>query len=429
MDLELLYDVFIKSSGISTDTRNLSEGNLFFALHGDKFNGNNFVDKALEIGASFVVVDDPKIKLDRAILVKDTLRALQDLATYHRKQLNITIIALTGSNGKTTTKELIREVLSKKYKVHATRGNLNNHIGVPLTLLELNKDHELAVIEMGANHITEINRLCEITLPNWGFVTNFGKAHLEGFGGLNGVIKGKSELYQHLIHHQQNILINGDDAIQIKQTNSYKTTSFGLDKHHLIQIIPIEKFDEGLQLNYKNQIFNSSLYGEYNLLNISAAIAFGILFNVPINKIQNAIESYDLTNNRSQKIIIKNTLFILDAYNANPSSMKAAITAFSKISNSKSAIILGDMKELGSSETKEHVKLLKFCLNIHEGKIYTIGKIFQDVKNTNQRIKKFKNNHSFTAHIKVETLHFDKVLIKGSRSMKLENLIPFFKTN
>ena len=429
MDLELLYDVFIKSSGISTDTRNLSEGNLFFALHGDKFNGNNFVDKALEIGASFVVVDDPKVKLDRAILVKDTLRALQDLATYHRKKLNITIIALTGSNGKTTTKELIREVLSKKYKVHATRGNLNNHIGVPLTLLELNKDHELAVIEMGANHISEINELCEITLPNWGFVTNFGKAHLEGFGGLNGVIKGKSELYQHLIHHQQNILINGDDAIQIKQTNNYKTTSFGLDKHHLIQIIPLEKFDEGLKLNYKNKIFNSSLYGEYNLLNISAAIAFGNLFNVPTNKIQNAIESYNSTNNRSQKIIIKNTLFILDAYNANPSSMEAAITAFSKISNSKSAIILGDMKELGSSETKEHEKLLKFCLNIHEGKIYTIGKIFQDVKNTNQRIKKFKNNLSFIAHIKVEALDFDKILIKGSRSMKLENLMPFFKSN
>jgi len=429
MDLELLYDVFINSSGISTDTRKLSEGNLFFALHGDEFDGNTFAEKALETGASFVVVDDPKIKLDKVILVKDTLKALQDLATYHRKQLNITIIALTGSNGKTTTKELIREVLSQKYKVHATRGNLNNHIGVPLTLLELNKDHELAVIEMGANHISEINKLCEITLPNWGFVTNFGKAHLEGFGDLEGVIKGKSELYQHLIHHQQNILINGDDTIQKKQTDGYKTTSFGLEKHHLIQIIPLAKSNEGLQLNCKNQLFNSSLHGEYNSLNISAAIAFGNLFNVPLNKIQNAIESYSSSNNRSQKITIKNTLFILDAYNANPTSMEAAITAFSKISNSKSAIILGDMKELGSSETKEHEQLLKFCLQIHKGKIYTIGELFQAVKNTNQRIEKFENNQSFTTHMKVETFDFDTVLIKGSRSMKLENLISFFESN
>ena len=290
MQLPRIYQNYLSSSGISTDTRSLKKGELFFALHGEKFNGNKFAEKAISIGAIKVIVDDQNIALlgTKVIVVKNTLKTLQKLANFHRTKLKTPIIAITGSNGKTSTKELVREVLSQKYSVLATEGNLNNHIGVPLTLLKLKEHHELAIIEMGANHLKEIELLCNITQPNWGYITNFGKAHLEGFGSIQGVVKGKSELYEHLIDRKQKILINGDDHKQIIQTNNYPTTSFGIGGKNNFQILPQENKNKTLQLNFKETAFISPLYGTYNLNNIAAAISFGYLFEVSLEEIKKA---------------------------------------------------------------------------------------------------------------------------------------------
>ena len=430
MQIQKIYKLFIASSGISTDTRTLKKDALFLALRGDNFNGNFYAEKALSLGASSVIVDDPKLNNlgANSIVVEDTLKTLQELATYHRKQLNTPIIGITGSNGKTTTKELVREVLSQKYKILATKGNLNNHIGVPLTLLELTKEHQIAIIEMGANHLDEIKNLCCISLPNWGYITNFGKAHLEGFGGVDGVIKGKSELYNHLIEQQQKILINGDDPLQIKQTKNYPVSSFGHGKENTFQISTNEKDDE-LQLTYNDQIFTSNLYGAYNLNNIAAAILFGYIFEVPTKSIQKAIQKYQATNNRSQKIKIKNTSIILDAYNANPTSMEHAIKAFKKIATQKSVLIMGDMKELGVESEKEHQQIVDYCLEMKFEQIDLIGPLFSKTKDVADRVRKHKNLNSFTNFINAQSqLDFDHIMIKGSRSMKLETLLPLFES-
>ncbi len=431
MQIQKLYSLFLESSGISTDTRTLKKRALFFALKGENFNGNLFAEKALNLGATAIVVDDANLKSlgSNVVFVQNTLITLQKLAAYHRKQLNTPIIGLTGSNGKTTTKELIREVLAKKYTVLATKGNLNNHIGVPLTLLELKKEHEIAVIEMGANHIGEIKMLCEIVLPNWGYITNFGKAHLEGFGGLEGVIQGKSELYQHLMKRHQKILINGDDPIQRKKTNNYTVSSFGQGKENTFQINPAEETINCLQINCNNITYTSALHGAYNLNNIAAAITFGLLHNITSKAIQAAIHSYQATNNRSQIVKIKNTLLVMDAYNANPTSMELAIQAFEKDASKKSAVILGDMMELGSEAEKEHQYILDYCLKTKLTQIHLIGSQFLKVKNQNRTVHKHKDLDTFKNHINSQTkLEFDKILIKGSRAMKLETLLPFFES-
>ena len=431
MQTQQLYQLFIASSGVSTDTRTLEKGALFFALKGDNFNGNLFAEKALSLGAIAVIVDDSKLKdlRQNIIVVKDTLKTLQELARYHRKQLNTPIISITGSNGKTTTKELIREVLSQKYKVHATKGNLNNHIGVPLTLLELKKEHEIAVIEMGANHQTEIKSLCEITFPNWGYITNFGKAHLEGFGGEEGVIKGKSEIYLHLMERQQKILINGDDTIQKKQTVNYPTCSFGHLKENTFQVNFNENSFDSLQLTFNKETFTSPLYGGYNLGNISAAVIFGHIYEVPIKSIQFAIQNYQATNNRSQKIKIKNVTLVMDAYNANPTSMELAIQTFEKEATHKSAVILGDMKELGTSSEKEHQNIIDYCLKSKLEYIHVIGPCFSKIDAENFRVKKHKNLVAFKSFINsLSQIDYDKILIKGSRSMKLETMLPLLKS-
>ena len=344
MGIATLYTLFLKATGISTDSRKLEEGALFFALSGPNFDGNQFAEQALKKGALGVVIDNPNltIKGKNVILVENTLNTLQDLAKFHRQKLGTPLIALTGSNGKTTTKELIRVLLTSKYNVLATQGNLNNHIGVPLTLLKLKSHHEIGIIEMGANHSGEIAALSEIAKPNWGFITNFGKAHLEGFGSMEGVIYAKSELYKYLISNNQNILINLDDSEQIKQTQGYKVSSFGQTGKANFQWENLESNEEGIKIYFQNQSFQSKLYGTYNLSNLAAALAFGTLFEVAKNEMQKALSKFESKNNRSQIIKIQNTEYILDAYNANPTSMIAALESFDKKKSLNKVVILGD---------------------------------------------------------------------------------------
>jgi len=430
MKIEKLYSVFQKSTGVCTDTRTLKKEQLFFALHGPNFNGNEFTEKALEAGAAFVVVDEtsPFKENKRLIKVENTLATLQYLASYHRQKLNTPIIALTGSNGKTTTKELIRAVLSKKYNLLATHGNLNNHIGVPLTLLQLKKHHQLAIIEMGANHKNEIKSLCEIVQPNWGYITNFGKAHLEGFGSEQGVIEGKSELYHYLIKNNRQILINGDDPKQVELTKSFKVVQFGRKDLHEILIKPNNIIKGELELTLEGKTFKSPLHGAYNLTNLAAAIAFGKLFEVPLKQIQEAVKVYQSDNNRSQKLMIKKTQIILDAYNANPSSMEVAIQAFKQNPKENKAVILGDMFELGSESQKEHENILQLCLDLEIETVFAIGTNFTKTQIEHPSLSKFEILTDFIHYLELREFNFEAVLIKGSRSMKLEDIIPFLKS-
>ena len=429
MEIQNLYITFLNSNGVSTDTRTLKKGEIFFALNGPKFNGNDFAKIAIEKGAAFVIIDKLfSIEMSsQIIVVKNTLLSLQKLANYHRKILKTKIIAITGSNGKTTTKELIRKVISKKYNVLATEGNYNNHIGVPLTLLKLKKKHEIAVIEMGANHLKEIEFLCNITLPDWGYITNFGKAHLEGFGSEKGVIQGKSELYKHLEANKGQILINGDDPVQVKQTDQKKVVQFGSNHTNDYEINPITK-NEDLQLQFQGKIFKSSLHGNYNFTNIAASIAFGIIFKVPITDIQIAVKGYQSENNRSQKLVIKGVRYILDAYNANPSSMEVAINAFANDKSDSKIVILGDMLELGKKSKEEHESILELCLKNKFSIIFTIGENFKETSIESKKISKFENLENFKKYLMTKKINYNSALIKGSRSMKLERLISFFRS-
>ena len=429
MDIKKLYNAFLNSNGISTDTRTLKKGDLFFALSGPNFNGNHFVKKALEKGASSVVIDNSdSIDLgSNVFVVNNSLRTLQDLATFHRKKINIPIIAITGSNGKTTTKELIREVLSKSYNVLATEGNLNNNIGVPLTLLNLKRKHEIGIIEMGANHLNEIELLSSISLPNWGYITNFGKAHLEGFGSKEGVIQGKSELYKHLKLKNGQVLINGDDAEQIKQTRNQKVVRFGIEEINDFKI-SYRSNEKDIQVQYKGLNFKSPLYGNYNLTNIAASIAFGVIFKIDLIDIKNAIEGYESKNNRSQKLIINNVPYILDAYNANPSSMQVALNAFAENQAETKTVILGDMLELGDYTKNEHENILNLCLKLNFKEIFTIGNNFKSISINSNKIFRFEKIKNFKEYFKKNNIVIDSVLIKGSRFLQLESLIPFLKS-
>ena len=429
MEIETLYTIFLNASEICTDTRKLEEGCLFFAFSGPNFDGNKFAEQALKKGALAVVIDNSKLKLkgENIILVKNTLNTLQELAAFHRQKLNTCLIALTGSNGKTTTKELIRKVLASKYKVLATQGNLNNHIGVPLTLLKLKPYHEIAIVEMGANHPGEIAALSEITKPNWGFITNFGKAHLEGFGSLEGVIRSKSELYKHLINNKQKILINLDDTEQIKQTKGYEVSSFGQEEKANFIWKKLDENEEGIKINFQGKNFQSRLYGAYNLTNLAASLAFATLFEVPTDAIQNALYKLVL-NNRSQIIKIQNTEYILDAYNANPTSMLSALLAFDNKKSLNKVVILGDMLELGEYSLKEHDYILNRSLRLSFEKIITIGTQFYTTTKEDGRISKFENLQSFKKTIDHSNWKYNHVLIKGSRALQLEDLIPFFET-
>ena len=430
MNITPLYTSFLNATKVCTDTRKLEQGDLFFALSGPNFDGNKFAQQALNMGASAVVIDKLNLDLEgeNVFVVKNSLETLQALATYHRQKLNTPLIALTGSNGKTTTKELIREILAAKYKVLATEGNLNNHIGVPLTLLKLKPHHQIGIIEMGANRPGEIAQLSEITKPNWGYVTNFGKAHLEGFGSLQGVIQSKSELYKYLISQKQNILINGDDLEQVKQTQGHKITRFGHTQEADFHWEILNTDEEGVRIQFQGNSYPSKLYGAYNRSNIAAALSFGALFNVSVEAAQKALYNYVSKNNRSQKIKIHQTEYILDAYNANPTSMLAALEAFDQEKKLKKVVVLGDMMELGSTSAIEHQNILDHCLGLSIERIITIGKQFYASSNPNEKIDKYETLSAFMESFELVNWEFDQVLIKGSRALELEKLISFFKS-
>lgn len=421
-----LHNLFLQSTGVSTDTRNILEGNIFFALKGDNFNGNSYAKNALDAGASYAVIDEqPEQEDPRLIVVEDVLKILQQLATYHRRYLKLPILALTGSNGKTTTKELIAAVLSKKFNTVATRGNLNNHIGVPLTLLRMTKDTEIGIVEMGANHLGEIKYLCNIAQPDYGYITNFGKAHLEGFGSEEGVIKGKSELYDFLREHNKLIFVNADDGQQMKQSHSDTIFKFGVAAASDFPVQFVEA-NPLVKLQFAELTVNSRLIGAYNATNIAAAMAIGRYFEVLDAQIKSAIESYVPSNNRSQIIEKKELTIILDAYNANPSSMKAALENLTQLRASKKIAILGDMFELGHAAIIEHQYIAEKAMALELEALILVGKNFARVtltKTPRTLYKTFDSTESLLKSSIIKELKEGTILIKGSRGMALERIV------
>ncbi len=423
MNIEEIYTYFKQCSSVCTDTRNIEFNALFFALKGDNFNGNTFAQQALEKGAKYSIVDEQEYVSDRCFLVENALRTLQELATYHRDQLLIPVIALTGSNGKTTTKELINVVLSKKFNTLATQGNLNNHIGVPLTLLRMTEKTDIAIIEMGANHPKEIELLCTIAQPDYGLITNFGKAHLEGFGSVEGIIKSKSELYDYIKAHQKTIFVNENDEIQVKQTLKYDNVyNFGL-MTSVDAAVEIVSSQPHVVLKYNDVTIKSQLTGIYNFNNIAAAIGVGSFFKVESNDIVSAIESYHPTNHRSQIIEKGNNTIIMDAYNANPTSMMAALENFKQLEKGNKVMVLGDMFELGDSAEIEHQEIVNYLESNAIGKAFLIGKNFYNTRTNGADITTFETFEELKLQLEDHPLENKLLLIKGSRGMALERIL------
>lgn len=428
MNIEKLYSLYLRAGTVSTDTRNIPIKSIFFALKGENFNGNEFAQHAINSGASFAIVDEKQYEDEENFIfyVEDCLNALQKLAQYHRSMLNIPVIALTGSNGKTTTKELITSVLNERYNVISTKGNLNNHIGVPLTLLSINQMHEIAVVEMGANHQREIEFLCEIAKPDFGYITNFGKAHLEGFGGIEGVIKGKSELYNYLKENNKTAFVNSDDALQNELTKELNRITFGTNENTDYQFL-INENESGNcpEIIYEGISFQSKLVGQYNVHNVSAAIAIGLKFEVPIENIKSGIENYQADNNRSQVLNLRDKQIILDAYNANPSSMEAALLNFSKLEGHK-AVILGDMFELGEESDFEHQKIAALTQSLGFENVFLIGNYFNKLNTENTKnFIKFETREQAQRYFSEYPIQENIILIKGSRGMALEKILDF----
>ena len=414
MKIEELYPLYAQHFLVDTDTRKIRKNTLFFALKGERFNGNTFAKKALEAGASYSIVDEEIYATHPAILLVDNvLETLQQLAHYHRNQLGIPIIGLTGSNGKTTTKELIKAVISKKFKTVATAGNFNNHIGVPLTLLSMHPDTEIGIVEMGANHQKEIEFLSEICAPNFGYITNFGKAHLEGFGGVAGVIKGKTELYSYLRENEKTAFVNPNDALQVEKTSQMHRVFFE-------ESLQLQSADPFLRLSCQNTLIESNLIGKYNFDNICAAVTIGTYFKVPLPDIKNAIEGYFPDNNRSQIIEKASNKIILDAYNANPTSMRAALESFQIMEAEHKVLILGDMFELGASEIEEHQQIANFLWEANFKSVLLVGKLFHQVQTTYPQFKTFEDLKN---HLKTDQPSNSHILIKGSRGMQLERVL------
>ncbi len=431
VSLEELYRYYIQANQtVCTDTRNLIKNSLFFALKGEKFNANEFAEKAIAQGCGFAVVDDEKHATHpNAILVEDSLIALQQLANHHRKQFNIPFLAITGSNGKTTNKELINVVLSKKMNVLATKGNLNNHIGVPLTLLELRKEHEFAIIEMGANHQGEIGALCKIAEPDYGLITNIGKAHLEGFGGIEGVKRGKSELYRYLKTKSAKSFINGDDDVLHDLAFENDKITYGCKKLYDVigkEISSAETVSFKYTTRYRDKDWsklkpvNTKIIGSYNFINCLAAVCVGNYFKVEPDLIQEALENYLPNMNRSQLVKTERNTLILDAYNANPNSMKAAIENFAKYKSENKLVLLGDMFELGGYSAEEHQKLVDLLKANKLENVVLVGNEFCKLESTDYL--KFKTTQECKDYLQKKAVSGNTVLIKGSRGMKMEIL-------
>lgn len=416
------YPLFLKCAKVTIDSRKIDKNDLFFAFSGETFNAATLAEKAIEQGALAVIVEKKEFANENKNIfyVPSTLKFLQELARHHRNQLEIPVIGLTGSNGKTTTKEIIHAVLSQKYNVQYTTGNLNNHIGVPLTLLSIKPEHEIAVVEMGANHQKEIEMLCEIAQPNLGYITNFGKAHLEGFGGFQGVIKGKSELFEYLKNNSQTILINENDPVQVEKVADYQPKiSFGLETSDY-QFSEFSK-DNLVGLRYQNKQALSNLTGNYNYTNLCAAASFGFHFDLSFDQIKTAIELYIPTNMRSQMMEKNGKTFVLDTYNANPSSMAESLKNFNQFTGTKS-VIIGDMLELGDESEKEHQSILDLANSLTFDEIITVGNEFKKV---NHHAKSFQNSQELSTYLKINSIASKNILLKASRGIALEQILEF----
>jgi len=425
MKIQEIYQLFKTSTGICTDTRQLTKGQLFFALKGGNFNGNLFAKNAIDNGALYAIIDEPITTDDnRYILVEDALHTLQELAAYHRMQIKIPVLAITGSNGKTTTKELIHKVLSKKFQTLATIGNLNNHIGVPLTLLRITEQTEIAIIEMGANHVGEINDYCQWTHPNFGLITNIGLAHLEGFGGPEGVKKGKSELYTAVKKNDGLLFLNKDDEVLDELLATYsKVFTYGTSDDAEVQGNIMNSNEKMLQVIWKENTIQTNLSGNYNFMNIISAIAIGVYFKVDDLDIVDAIESYLPDNNRSQIKKIGNNTFILDAYNANPSSLKLAIENFAQLSTpSEKMIIIGEMKEMGTYSKEMHRDLITLIRKFNFDQIVLVGNEFRGLLEEQEGLY-FENNGDAKAWWQQAAINNYTILMKGSRGIALEKIL------
>ena len=414
--LKEVYSFFLASSGVETDSRKSLDNKLFFALKGEKFDGNTYALSAIEKGAVAAIVDQQEIAAThpKCLLVDDVLKTLQSLANHHRKQFDIPVIALTGSNGKTTTKELIAAVLNTSFNILSTEGNLNNHIGVPLTLLRLNNKHSHALIEMGANHLNEIDFLCHIAQPTHGLITNVGKAHLEGFGSEDGVLQGKTELYRFLEKNNGVVFINQQDgklqnALGENLSIAYTPSDFIIHKDH-----------PTLEILFNNIKIKTQLAGIYNKNNIAAAVCVGSAFGVSVEQSATAISDYIPVNHRSQLVQQNNKTIVLDAYNANPTSMHAAVNSFSKRAGKK-AVILGTMAELGLHEANEHKALVKLVKTMKIECCYWVGSPYKPFVDENC----FETTEDLVTQLKNNPIEADEILVKGSRSVRLENLLPY----
>ena len=428
MDIIYIHSLFLKCSSVSIDTRKIEPNSLFVAIKGERFDANTFAKEALEKGAAYVIIDNESYYIDqRTIVVEDSLNALQELAKFHRDYLKLPIIALTGSNGKTTTKELINVVLSKKYKTKATIGNLNNHIGVPLTLLSFTSETEIGIVEMGANHKKEIEFLCELATPDYGYITNFGKAHLEGFGGVKGVIEGKSEMYKYLSTYQKLAFVNLEDPIQIENSKSLRLFTFGINKENADVNITLIKANPFVQVSYSGLKIKSHLIGLYNATNINVALTIGKYFGVGDSEIKDALESYIPENNRSQLVQKGTNHILLDAYNANPSSMKVAIENFLQLENSNKVMILRDMFELGDESLQEHSAIVAMLSNDENVKCYFVGSAFYENKIDKNNFGFYDTFESFSSDFSKTKLNNATILIKGSRGMALERTLGFIQ--
>lgn len=453
--IETLYEQYLKNRTVTTDSRNITPGCIFFALKGDSFDGNTFAAQALEKGAALCVIDNPKYAVDeRCMVVTDALSTLQELARYHRMQQNIPFIGITGTNGKTTTKELIHAVLSKRYRTHATQGNLNNHIGVPLTLLSMPADTEIAIIEMGASHPGEIELLCNIALPDFGLITNVGKAHLEGFGSFEGVVRTKTELYRHLSEHSGVIFVNADNNILLNEAEKISTipefpsVAPWYQPHPSVPdwqsapAVSIVTYGSSEEAQMKGSYVNSNPYmkfyfedednvysiqsqllGGYNFDNAMAAVCVGRYFDVDLFDIKEAIEQYAPANKRSQYKQTAHNVLYLDCYNANPSSMKVAIDNFEALKQDNKMVFLGSMKELGAESVKEHGALLTRLEDCHFAKILLVGEEFrkgnEKMLDNNSHILWFADSMAAKNHLTTHPVENATILLKGSNSTKM----------
>lgn len=422
-----IYKLFLEHPNVTTDSRSVKQGDLFFALKGDSFDGNKFVLNALEAGASYAISDSPEYaENERVILVSDVLETLQLLAQHHRQQLAIPILAITGSNGKTTTKELASRVLAKKYTISVTKGNLNNHIGVPLSLLQMDKNTQFGIIEMGTNHFGEIATLCKIAQPNYGLITNVGKAHLEFFGSLEGVEKAKGELYDYLSANNSIPFYNSDNPILAKMISERKfkeTVAYSREKIGA-SLIPADSSNPFLRFSLNGKTANTKLVGDYNLDNAIAALTMAKCFGITEEDAIAAIESYSPDNNRSQLVNTGKNLAILDAYNANPSSMEIAILNFSQQQLNNKMLILGDMLELGKDSKTEHQHILQLIEENNFDNVLLIGKAFQEVC-SNKKFISFANTDELCNYLKEHEVKGFSILVKGSRGIRLEKILSY----